>query len=310
MKYLLSALFVLFMASTVAIAQENILIQGNGSGIFCGVEEGDYVHICVQQGNEKRLVMSGLRGNEEAKVARLKPGDKISFQFSVIEAFIPEAEKKLIFPLITSLSGEGGAPQPSIIEQLFSVQTLNMAIPFLESKIGPAKYVSDSTRSYEVNGCKFQVEGTESVESIRLELSPQCTFNIEKVMGGSGQVMAHQLTFGSFHELAGGGIQYMADCFAGCGNAYDPSVYAFYQGPRSLGGIEIKAQGLLVDGGNIKAADRFADYLLQKEGEDWLSKTMINCDRKYDQEAQEFLRTVKVTAIEMGFQLGKPKCGQ
>lgn len=307
MKYLLSIILLVLLTVSVAVAEESILIQGRGEGFFCGVEEGDYIHVCVQQDNEKRSLLSGLEETDAARLAKLKLGDKMTFQFVVLEATLPEAEKKMVFPVMTKLE-TGNTVQSVGLGNIFATETLGMAIPYLESKIGPAKYVSDSTRTYDIDGCNFQVVGKDTINSMRLELSPQCTFNIQKVFGKSGEFLAHKLTFGTFHELAGGGVQYMADCLSGCGNAYDPSVYAFYQGPRSLGGIEIKAQGLLVDDVNIKAADRFADYLLQKEGEDWLGKTMINCDRKYDQEAQEFLRTVKVTAIEIGVQVYKPEC--
>ena len=100
---ILCCFLMLFMANAQA---EELLIQGRNEGLFCGQEEGDYVHSCVKiAGKEFWLWGGGANEAEAAHLARLPKGTAVVFTFDVVRATLEEA---------------GGEPQTLVV--LTSIQ--------------------------------------------------------------------------------------------------------------------------------------------------------------------------------------------
>ena len=76
-----------------------------------------------------------------------------------------------------------------------------------------------------------------SIRYLHLDLNPECTFDLNKFLD-TKLPPPHYMTFGQFDEQEIGG-RFYADCLTSCGNAYDPSVYEYWQGPHVSQFLEV-----------------------------------------------------------------------
>lgn len=184
------------------------------------------------------------------------------------------------------------------IEQVFSYDMIGADIPYLESFIGIAKSTNtySQTKIYIVDGCELEVgyEGN-SITTMAVSTGGRCNFTIDDIPMGS-PINTNQVVFGMT-----GPVDYYADCLYLCGNAYDPSVYEYYQGPRVEGFREILLGSSIVP---YEATSQWVDAMITKEGEDWVMDGNYNCNpQKYHNVAEKALKGQKVDWIMIGYNL-------
>lgn len=156
---------------------------------------------------------------------------------------------------------------------------------YFESVAGIARESFGDEHRFRIQGCNITatiVDG--SVSSLRLELGDTC------------------------QASSGSGLDYLADCLSGCDNSYDPSVYAYWQGPRAVDFTEVLLEAELTSDAAIEAASLWAEQMRQAQGDDYLFDTRFNCDRQYNGVASQAFALVTVTAVTVGSELRKPEC--
>ncbi|MNG10507.1 hypothetical protein D3C84_939800 [compost metagenome] len=93
-----------------------------------------------------------------------------------------------------------------------------------------------------------------------------------------------------------------------CGNAYDPSVYALWEGPRAIGFTQVLVEAMLTDDAAIDAAGKWSTEMKKHKGEDFVIDNKYNCERSFDPIALQSFKPVAITAVTIGTQLSKPGC--
>ena len=210
---------------------------------------------------------------------------------------------------LLAANGPALAQQKATVAEVFNGDMLGTNLRYFESIAGIARTSSANQHTYRVAGCEITatVSG-DAVSALRLELSPKCRADIVSFLGESFSPPASQpFTFGSF-QAAAGDLNFYADCLTMCGNAYDPSVYAHWEGPHAVGFREVLLEAKLVGDQAIDAASRWAEGMSKAKGEDWVIDTKFNCERSFDAQAQQLFNAVEVTAITIGSGLQKPGC--
>lgn len=197
------------------------------------------------------------------------------------------------------------------LDELFTYDMLESPLSELEKVIGKPRKKSGKTREYDVDGCPVIVETAgKKIHSIEVEASPSCTFDLNRVASSLPEgTQINQLTHGAFAAASAGiGGEFMADCLSGCGNAFDPSVYQHWIGPRADQMVNIMLQTKLVDDKAIDAAQKWQELMEKEEGEDFVMNTEFNCG-KYNSEAQQFFKDVPITHVRVGLDLEKDARG-
>lgn len=195
--------------------------------------------------------------------------------------------------------------QVSRLQRVFQRDMLEAQVTYLENIIGPARNVDGEVRTYVVDGCLIQVRTAGgAVASFGIpHLSPTCTVSLRQF--GLDADRADLTTFG---QLAGqGDTTWSADCIRGCGNAFDPSVYARIETAHANAYLMFRAGVVLVDGAAIDAALAWADEMTKAKGEDYVIETRFNCDRAAGEAAARFFKDVRISSIEIG-SFDEPKC--
>lgn len=216
---------------------------------------------------------------------------------------------------ITSLTAILAGPAmaaPSKLEQVFYPEMLSVDLPYFELVTGPARNTRGGTKIYKFDGCEVTatLDGA-AIQSLRLELSPSCTFDLNKFLPGYGKFPApHLMTFGQFDALTNSSGQFMTDCLNECGNIADPSVYEYRSGSHSDGWLDVMLEVKLVDTPSIDASFKWAKAMKKTEGEEWVLQTKFNCQRtKYDTVARNAFKKVRITAITVGHNIKTPGHG-
>ncbi len=115
------------------------------------------------------------------------------------------------------------------------------------------------------------------------------------------------LTFGNFTEHTGD-FQFYADCLTGCGNAFDPSVYALWEGPRALNFIQLQLEAKLIDDAAIDASNQWEEAISSARGEEYVMLNRFNCENHFDPQAAAAFQNTNVTRLTVGFYLQPPGC--
>lgn len=198
------------------------------------------------------------------------------------------------------------------LARLFTPEMVGSEVPYFETISGPARTVSPGVgglthRDYKVDGCDVTVHarGT-TVSALGLRLTRICTFDPTKFFS-QPVPSANQLTFGQFARIAGAN-RFSADCLSGCGNAFDPSVYLHWEGPRALGFMQFRLQAELVNGPALDASNRWQEAMESREGDEYVLNTTFNCDGKYNTTAARFFHDVKLTHVFVGTGLEPEGC--
>lgn len=157
------------------------------------------------------------------------------------------------------------------LSKIFVPDMLGADLAYLEQLTSVAKSTDSYsyTKEYKVEGCSVEIGygPDNTITSLGLTVSANCTFNLAPFFGEQGNNPVNQLTFGQLD------VSFYDDCLYLCGNAIEPSVYEHWEGPRAYNFLEI-----LVSSVEAKDACEWADAMMKKEGEDWLMEGKFNCD--------------------------------
>lgn len=199
--------------------------------------------------------------------------------------------------------------QAATVKEVFNGEMLGTNQRYFESIAGIPRQSYGDSHVFRVQGCDITATiNNGAVASLSMELGGQCQANLGTFIGDYAPPAGQTLTPGAFEESSGGGLSYLADCLSLCGNAADPSVYALWEGPRAAGFMEVMLEVVLVDGDALDAASLWQDHMTKAAGEDFVMDTRFNCDRRFDAEAHQAFKDVKVTAVTIGHGLSTPRC--
>jgi hypothetical protein len=138
--------------------------------------------------------------------------------------------------LLLAVCSTASDAKPAKLAQVFDPEMIDADIPYFERVTGPARNTYGDTKIYKVDGCEITaIVAGGSIRSLRIDLSPQCTFSLNKFLPNfAGKFPSpHTLTFGKFDSVTGGNGQFYADCLTRCGNAADPVIYEHWYGSRA-----------------------------------------------------------------------------
>lgn len=205
--------------------------------------------------------------------------------------------------LVTASSSVSAAPPPKLA-LVFDPEMIDADVAYFERVTGPARQSHGSTRSYKVGGCEVKATIAEnSVRSLRMDLGPRCTFDLNKFLPNfSGKFPSlHTMTFGDFDALTRGTGRFYSDCIRWCGNAADPTIMEHWSGSRSDRFLEIMLEVVQVGDSVSDAARTWYDAMERIEGEKWAGEGKWNCTRKYDGMARQAFRKITISSITIGY---------
>ena len=202
-----------------------------------------------------------------------------------------------------------GTAQAATVAEVFTGDMLGTNQRYFESIAGIARESNGNDHKFKVQGCNVTatIEGG-NVTRLKLETGPKCPADLTKFVDSYAPAPGKPLTFGAFDESSGGGIAYSADCLTMCGNAYDPSVYALWDGPRAVNGMQVLLEVTLTSDESIAAADAWKDQIVKAKGEDFVIDTTFNCDPQFSAGAKKAFASVPVTAVTIGTGLTSLGC--
>lgn len=213
----------------------------------------------------------------------------------------------------TSIKPTSSTQQNSTkLARIFNPKMLSANIEYLEQITGPARQTIMKSRTYDVDGCEVTavvVNGT--VGSLKLDLNPKCTFDLNAFVNVSPDLFppANLMTIGQFDALTNSQGQLLSDCIYMCGNAVEPTVSDYWEGPHADQFIEVRAEVTLVDDAAINASIAWQNIMEKGEGEDWVINTKFNCQKtKYDAPGHTLFKDVKLSSMTIGYGLDVPHC--
>jgi hypothetical protein len=89
---------------------------------------------------------------------------------------------------------------------------------------------------------------------------------LSKFVDSYAPVPGKPLTFGAFDESSGRDFVFSADCLTLCGNAYEPSVYALWDGPHAVSYMQVLLEAMLSSDEAIAASDVWANQIVKAKG--------------------------------------------
>lgn len=92
-----------------------------------------------------------------------------------------------------------------------------------------------------------------------------------------------------------------------CGNAYDPSVYALWEGPHAADFMEVLLEVQLVSDAAIVAATAWQNHMEKAAGEGYVMDTRFNCHERFNTQGYNAFKNVTPTAITIGHGLSTPR---
>lgn len=201
------------------------------------------------------------------------------------------------------------AAQAANVKDVFNGDMLGTTQRYFESIAGVPRQSLGDDHTFRVQGCDITatIRGG-NVSALHMALSDKCRADLRTFIGDYAPAPASKLTIGAFAQASGGGLRYLANCLAMCGNAYDPSVYAYWEGPRAADFMEVLLEVVLIDDPAINAANAWQDHMTQAAGEDYVMDTRFNCEARFDGVAAKAFKNVQVTAVTIGHELSVPGC--
>lgn len=202
-----------------------------------------------------------------------------------------------------------GTAQAATVAEVFTGDMLGKNQRYFESIAGIAQESNGDEHTFKVQGCDVTatIEGGK-VTRLRLETAPECQADLTRFVGSYAPAPGKPLTLGAFDASAGGGMVYSADCLSMCGNAFDPSVYALWEGPHAVNFMQVLLEIRLTSDEAIAAADAWTEQILKAKGEDFVNATNFNCDPQFAEGAKKAFAHVPVTAVTIGTGLASPGC--
>ncbi|MDA3057147.1 hypothetical protein OFN97_05765 [Campylobacter sp. VBCF_05 NA6] len=227
--------------------------------------------------------------------------------------------KPLLIPLFIGLFGNAAdtinpsilkpkANKNNVIQNIFTYDMLGVNIKYLEQFTGIAKKIYDydgkKIREYQVNNCILSAYVSNNVvRSLELNLSDQCTFNINNISSVFGNMFAHELTFGKiFNKIGEDSVIFATDCFGTCGNLAEPLNYIYYESPRSDNNLQMKFTGYGSEefDGDI---NNILDYSNAKEGTDYFIGNKFYFNPQYNKYIHEEFKNIYIDKIHIGYDI-------
>jgi hypothetical protein len=194
------------------------------------------------------------------------------------------------------------AVEANKLDGLIRSRIIGSTVTYWESITGPPISSWEAWREYEVNGCGLRISTSEnSIDVVRMELSPACTFDWQQVIyNARGLPAAHQTTVGAFVDQQGNG-DYLSDCIRSCGNAADPSLVMHWQGSRADDWIEVVLGVDANQDASLRALNVIQRHYVAALGEDAVVlDTSFNCDVNKAAVFGSALREVRISWVEFG----------
>lgn len=208
-------------------------------------------------------------------------------------------------------SSSASSVKPVKLAQIFDQEMIGADVAYFEQVVGPARNTYDNTKIYKVDGCEVTatISGI-SVRALRVDLSPQCTFNLNKFLPNFSNRFPppHVMTFGKFDSITEGTGRFYADCLTQCGNAADPVIFEHWYGSRADLFLEVVLEAVLASSPVLSAAHTWKTAMEKIEGENWVIDAKFNCTRKYDAIAHRAFQDVTISAITIGYDVQVPRC--
>lgn len=221
-------------------------------------------------------------------------------------------------PVVQSAPPPQVVDNASLMSRVFRPEMIGSTISGLEKLTGAAVRRSpDGTeRTYTVTGCSVTAitsagPSEKTITALRVVLTQKCQVDIASLIGeGRGSQSENgTMTFGKFDKIVGG-AEFYADCLgSNCGNAFDPTVYLHWTGPRASDFLEIMAQVKLVENKPLDAATKWLMAMESRESPEWMMENNFNCHpEKYHSVALAAFKHVVPEAITIGRGLSIPQC--
>ena len=198
-----------------------------------------------------------------------------------------------------AVASSGSASKPTLAA-LFTPAAFKLSMKEFDSRLGPATRVYGLyQRVYDVNGCKVEAQGKDSVNYLALELSDKCSFDLNVFFPKTPLGQVNKLTFGDIDKSLPDG-DFSADCILDCARRPNPG---FYLGAGSGEGAKpfyyLEAKTGLNTPGARDAAGVWAKTMARK-GERWIKAAKFNCERTFYAEGRKAFRPVRVTTVAIG----------
>lgn len=205
------------------------------------------------------------------------------------------------------LAGLWAPVQAAKLDEVFNGKMLGATQRYLESVAGVPRSEFGDVHEFEVQGCPVEatiVAG--QVQALRLEIGPKCQPDLSSFIDAYAPPKNQALSFGGFEKTAGP-LKYMADCLMSCGNAADPVVYGFWDGPRAAQFLQVLLEAEQVEDAALSAAGDWEAQVLKARGEDYVMDLGFNCDDQFNAQASKAFKAVKATAVTIGHDLAVPQ---
>lgn len=213
---------------------------------------------------------------------------------------------RLVFPILLSSTA---AVQAATVAEVFNGDMLGTNQRYFESVAGIPRESSGSQHVFKVQGCNITATIEDgSVTALRLETSKKCQADLATFISSFAPPSGKLITFGAFEKSSGGNFTYSADCLVMCGNAYDPSVYALWEGPRAINNLQVLLEVTLSTDQAIDAANKWESQIRKAKDEDFVVSTSFNCDPQFAASARDAFANVPVSAITIGTGLTASGC--
>lgn len=215
------------------------------------------------------------------------------------------SRKSRIVAVFLGLAAYSQASAAAGLSDVFNARMLGKQLRYFESVAGITQEIREQEHYFEVAGCEVVATVAHGqIVGLSQTVSPKCPANLTSFLGESFAPDPRKpLTFGRFVEAASPGLEFHADCLSGCGNSYDPSVQAYWEGPHALNFIQVQLDVVLVDEPALTAASQWREGMTRQKGEDYVMDTRFNCDRSFDDMAMTTFRDVPVTRVSIGHSL-------
>lgn len=194
------------------------------------------------------------------------------------------------------------------INQVFTPTSLGAQLSTLAPRLGQVTTIQGNDRSYSVDGCVLTLTVVKGfVTAMGLDVGAKCNPDLGDFLASSTPVAAYPQTFGGMARVAGD-VDYKSDCLAGCGNAYDPSLYAVVNEFHTNNFINVVFSTPQVGKMAASAGNRWADALSKLEGDDYVVDGTFNCDGKHADLPAKILKDVGITHVAVGTDLDPTPC--
>ncbi len=212
------------------------------------------------------------------------------------------SNKLRIAAVLLGLAASSQAAAAVKLNDVFNASMLGKQLRYFESVAGITQEIRGTEHYFMVAGCEVVADvAQDTVVGLSLAVSPKCPANLTSFLGESFAPDSRKpLTFGRFAEAASPTMEFHADCLTSCGNAYDPGVQAYWEGPRALNFIQVRLEVLLVEEPALTASSQWSDGMTRQRGEDYVLDTRFNCERSFDDMALTAFKDVPVTRVTIG----------